>query len=88
MSSQTSQVVDAVTGIAAPIASIVAPVIGGPALVAIVQLAAKYGPELIHGIIALFEKETVTVADVKAAFAPLKPYSAYGIPDKLPEQPI
>lgn len=51
---------------------------------AIVVLAAKYGPEIVPTITGLFTKANPTVADVEAAFANLKPYSAYGIPDIAP----
>lgn len=58
------------------------------AIEALVVLAAKYEPEAISGIIQLFTKANVTVADVEAAFAVLKPYSAYNIPDVAPTTPL
>jgi hypothetical protein len=68
-----------------PAAEIAAPMIGGATLQAIIQLAAKYGPEAVADIIALFSKKGgVTPQDVIDAFASLKPYAAYGIPDKVP----
>jgi hypothetical protein len=68
-----------------PAAEIAAPLIGGATLQAIIQLAAKYGPEAVADIIALFSKKGgVTPQDVIDAFAPLKAYAAYGIPDKVP----
>lgn len=51
---------------------------------AIIQLAAKYGPEIVPAITALFTKAAPTIDDVEKAFANLKPYSAYGIPDVAP----
>ena len=55
-------------------------------ITALIGLAAKYLPETIQGIISLYESKTQpTVADVRAAFAQLKPYEAYGIPDKAPK---
>lgn len=50
----------------------------------IVKLAATYGPEAVTGIIALFKSPNVTVAEVEAAFANLKPLEAYGLPVTVP----
>lgn len=47
----------------------------------------KYGPEAVAEIGVLLKKNTATVDDVLAAFANLKPYSAYGIPDIAPTKP-
>lgn len=55
---------------------------------AIIQLANKYGPEIVPAITALFKKGEPTIADVEAAFVNLKPYSAYGIPDVAPTKPV
>lgn len=50
----------------------------------IIQLVLTYGPEavtLIENLVTQFESSgQLTIADVQAEFAPLKPYSAYGIP--------
>ena len=50
---------------------------------AILQLVVTYGPEAVTAVENLVnlleEKGTLTVADVEAEFAPLKPYSAYNI---------
>ena len=54
------------------------------AIEAIVILAAKYGPELVTGIIGLFKTANPTIADVEAVFASVKPYSAYNIPETVP----
>jgi hypothetical protein len=49
----------------------------------ILQLVVQYGPEAVTVISNLVSKleagGTLTVADVQAEFAPLKPYSAYKI---------
>ncbi len=49
------------------------------ALEAIIILAAKYGPEVVTGIIALFKKQTVTIDDVEKLFANVKPFEAYNV---------
>ena len=46
---------------------------------ALIVLAAKYGPELVTGLIALFKKQNPTLADIEALFANVKPYDSYGI---------
>lgn len=53
----------------------------------IVKLAATYGPEAAMGIIALFKKKEVTIEDVEAAFADLKPLEFYQIPLTVPTAP-
>lgn len=49
----------------------------------IIQLIIQYGPEAVTAIENLVKQlessGTLTVADVQAEFAPLKPYSAYNI---------
>lgn len=57
------------------------------AIEAIVILAVKYGPPAVDGIIALFKKKDATIEDVEAAFAPLKEYASYGIPELAPVKP-
>lgn len=80
MTTETSQnIVTGLEAVLVPAASVVAPLIGGPTIAAIIELAAKYGPEAIHGIIALFKPNGATAEEVIAAFTKLKPYSAYGI---------
>ncbi len=49
------------------------------AIEAIVILAAKYGPEFVTSIIALFKKRDVTIEEIEALFANVKPLSSYGI---------
>lgn len=57
----------------------------GPEVIsAIVILAAKYGPELVIQIIALFKKETVSIADIETLFGSIKPYEELGIPEIAP----
>jgi len=51
---------------------------------ALVVLAAKYGPDLIVQIIALFKKEVITVDELEALFGTVKPYEAFEIPDVAP----
>jgi hypothetical protein len=88
MPSQTEDTIRTVSDIVLPIASVATAFFGGPALLAIVQIAAKYGPDAALGIARLFEKKDVVLADVEQAFSALKPYSAYGIPDKIPVAPV
>ena len=57
------------------------------AIEALIILAAKYGPEFVMAIIALFKKPNPTIADVEAIFADVKPYDAYGIPVTVPIKP-
>lgn len=48
----------------------------------LIQFGIQYGPEAVNSIIALWNKSTTgaaTIEDVQAAFANLKPYSAYNI---------
>lgn len=56
------------------------------ALEAIIILAAKYGPEFISSLIALFKAKEITVQQVEELFANVKPYEAYGIPEIPPGQ--
>ena len=51
---------------------------------ALVILGAKYGPQIVLDIEALFKKSDPTISDVAAIFAKVKPYGAYGIPDVAP----
>lgn len=56
-----------------------------PAIIGLlVQFGLQYGPEAVNGIIAVLKNPAATIADVEAAFANLKPYSAYNIPDTTP----
>ena len=53
-----------------------------PALVMLlVQAGLTYGPQFITDIKTLLAKTDVTIADIEALFANVKPYAAYGIPD-------
>lgn len=45
----------------------------------LVQFGLQYGPEAVTSIIALLKNTGATIQDVEAAFANLKPYSAYNI---------
>jgi hypothetical protein len=49
----------------------------------ILQMILTYGPEVVTGVTNLVNKlesgGQLTITDVQAEFAPLKPYSAYGI---------
>lgn len=47
----------------------------------ILMFGLRYGPEAATAIIALIKKKDITLDDVDAVFANVKPYSAYGIPD-------
>ncbi len=59
------------------------------AIEAIIILAAKYGPELVMGLIGIFKKADPTLADIEALFANVKPYSAYQIgPQPTPTPPV
>jgi len=59
-----------------------------PTLITLLVTAGlQYGPEFVMSIIAIIENPNATVADVKAAFVNLKPYSAYNIPN-IPTAPI
>jgi hypothetical protein len=48
----------------------------------------QYGPGAVSGIVALYKKATsgtpVTVDEVEALFAQIKPYEAYNIPTIIP----
>ena len=61
-------------------------------LEALIILGAKYGPDLVLKITALFSKMAnggaVTAQEVEQAFSALKPYEAYGIPDVVPVKPV
>lgn len=45
----------------------------------LIQAGLTYGPEFVQSIVALINNPNASVNDVAAAFANLKPYSAYGI---------
>lgn len=48
-------------------------------IVLLVQFGLQYGPAAVQGIVKVLNNPSSTVADVEAAFANLKPYSAYNI---------
>lgn len=50
-------------------------------VIALATLAVKYGPEVVPPIIEAFKKKDATIEDVEKAFAPLKKYEDYNIPD-------
>jgi hypothetical protein len=52
-------------------------------IILLVQAGLQYGPGFVSDIVAILSNPNATVADVEAAFKNLKPYSAYGIPDKI-----
>lgn len=54
-----------------------------PLVEALIIAGVKYGPDFVSKIIAVINKPEPTVADVEALFASVKPYEAYGIPDKV-----
>jgi hypothetical protein len=45
------------------------------------SLALKYGPQLVADLIEALKKKGITVAEVEAMFADVKPYEAFGIKD-------
>ena len=53
----------------------------------IIQLILTYGPDavtLVENLVKQFESSgQLTIADVQAEFAPLKPYAVYGIPNAV-----
>lgn len=57
------------------------------ALEALIMLAAKYGPGLALEIADLFEKDEITVAEVKVIFGKVRPYESFGIPEVVPKKP-
>jgi hypothetical protein len=58
-----------------------------PSLITLLVTAGlQYGPEFVTSIISILKNPNATVADVEAAFANLKPYSAYNIP--VPSAPV
>jgi hypothetical protein len=48
----------------------------------LIQAGLTYGPEFVTSIIAIMKNPNATFDDVEALFSKVKPYSAYGIPDK------
>lgn len=48
------------------------------------ELAVKYGPQLVADFIAACKKNGVTVSEVETIFADVKPYSAFGINPNAP----
>jgi len=53
-------------------------------ILVILSLVDKWGPGIITGIKQVINKKDATVADVELIFKDLKPYEAFGIPDKVP----
>lgn len=45
----------------------------------LLQYAAKYGPELVLSVLDAMKKKGITVQEVEAVFAGVKPFSAFGI---------
>lgn len=56
------------------------------AIEALVVLAVQYGVPFVQNIIATMKKQNVTLDELDALFNSVKPYEAYGIPDKVPSQ--
>lgn len=77
-----------IAGAAGGVIAGAASVLLGPGAVAdIISLAAKFGIPAAMSLIDLYKKAHdggVTVEEVKSAFAALKTYEEYGIPDKVP----
>lgn len=65
-------------------AAIAEPFIPNPLAQAIIMLVAQYGPGIIDRIESALNKSSLTITDIRAIFADLKPYSAFGIPDVVP----
>lgn len=57
-------------------------------IIMLVQAGLTYGPQFVTDIAGILKNPASTVADVEAAFANLKPYSVYGIPDVAPKAPV
>jgi hypothetical protein len=55
-----------------------------PAVGLAISLGIQYGPEFVTKLISILKNKEATLDDVEKLFADVKPYSAYGIPDKLP----
>ena len=55
-----------------------------PLIAFLIQEALQYGPEFIAKLVAIIQKPDATIAEVEALFQTVKPYSSYGIPDKVP----
>ena len=55
-----------------------------PIIALIIQEALQYGPEFVKGIVSALQRKDVTVAEIESLFSGVKPYSSYGIPDKVP----
>jgi hypothetical protein len=53
-------------------------------LEALILASLKYGPGFVTDVIALFKQKEITIDQVESLFANVKPYEAYGIPDKVP----
>jgi hypothetical protein len=54
-----------------------------PLVALLVEAGIKYGPDFVLSIIALLKKPDATIDDVEKLFATVKPYAAYGIPEKI-----
>jgi hypothetical protein len=54
---------------------------GGGAADTVLGYAMKYGPALVEDVVEALKKKNLTIADVEAIFADVKPYSAFGIKD-------
>lgn len=54
-----------------------------PAIITLlIQAGLQYGPAFVSNIISIMKNPNATIDDVEKLFATVKPYSAYGIPDK------
>lgn len=53
-------------------------------VITLLALAEKYGPTVFAVIKALTDKKDATVADVELAYAQLRPYESFGIPNIVP----
>lgn len=57
---------------------------GGGAADLILGYAIKYGPTLLLDLVQAMEKRKMSVADVEAIFANVKPYESFGIQAPAP----
>lgn len=84
MESTTGNKIENGVNAAAGVAGVAAVFVPEPVVRAALTAFATYGPDAAHKIVEIWEKkDRITVEDLKGYFANLKPYEAYGIPDKV-----
>lgn len=54
-----------------------------PAVGFLVSVGIQYGPDFVAALIKLLKNKDATIDDVEKLFADVKPYSAFGIPEKV-----